>query len=98
MAKYRLSRRADNDLAEIADYSIGEFGIEQARRYRDALEACFLVPADNPLIGHSAEQFAPRLRQFDHASHIVFYLPDDVDLLIVRILHEHADIPSHLSE
>ena len=84
MAKYRLTRRADNDLAEIADYTIGEFGIEQARRYRDALETCFLTLADNPLIGHSAEQFAPQLRRFEHASHIVFYLPDPDSFIWAR--------------
>ena len=41
--KYRLSRLADHDLANIAEYTIQEFGIEQARRYRDTLEKCFLT-------------------------------------------------------
>ena len=31
MADLRLSRRAANDLTEIADYTISEFGVEQAR-------------------------------------------------------------------
>jgi len=31
MAELRLSRRAADDLAEIADYTIAEFGIDQAR-------------------------------------------------------------------
>lgn len=96
MAKYRLSRRADNDLTEIAEYTIREFGIEQARHYRDALEACFLTLADNPLMGHSAEQFAPQLRRFEHESHIVFYVPEDAGVLVIRILHERMDVAKHL--
>lgn len=96
MAKYRLSKRADNDLVEIAEYTIREFGIEQARHYRDALEVCFSTLADNPLMGHSAEQFAPQLRRFEHESHIVFYMPEDVGVLVVRILHERLDVDHHL--
>jgi len=33
MAKYILTRNAKRDLAAIADYTIGKFGIQQARRY-----------------------------------------------------------------
>ncbi len=41
MGSFRLTSRAESDLAKIADHTIGTFGIEQARRYRDALETCF---------------------------------------------------------
>ena len=40
MPRFRLSSRAESDLAEIADYTIETFGLEQARRYIDGLEAC----------------------------------------------------------
>ena len=50
---FRLTSRAESDLAEIADYTIETFGIEQARRYRDALESCFQMIADNPELGRS---------------------------------------------
>ena len=55
MADFRLSAQADSDLGGIALYTIENFGIEQARRYRDGLEAGFQNLADNPLLGHSAE-------------------------------------------
>ena len=44
MAKYQLSCRAAADVDEIADYSIEQFGIKQARRYGDGLETCLLGP------------------------------------------------------
>ena len=51
MADHRLSARAESDLAGIADYTIKTFGIEQARRYRGDLEACFRTLAENPRWG-----------------------------------------------
>ncbi len=95
MAKYQLSRRAATDVDQIADYSIEQFGIKQARRYGDGLETCFQTLAENPGFGRSAEQFAPDLRRFEHQSHIVFYIPEDWGVLIVRVLHKKMDVPRH---
>ncbi len=95
MAEYHQSSRAHAYLAEIADYNIETFGIEQAHRYRDQLEACFQNLAENPKLGRSAGQLAPELRRFEHQSHIVFYVPDGEGVLIVRLLHESMDVPRH---
>ena len=47
MVDVRLSSRAEIDLARVADYTIETFGVEQARRYRNELEACF-----REIVGH----------------------------------------------
>ena len=96
MADYRLTTLAETDLAEIADYTIETLGIEQARRYRDALETCFNNLAANPLLGRSAEHLAPSLRRIEHRSHVVFYLRRQPGVLIVRILHARMDPALHL--
>ena len=96
MADYRLTSLAETDLAEIADYTIDTLGIEQARRYRDALETCFRNLAANPRLGRNAQDLAPDLRRFEHRSHVVFYLQRDPGVLIVRILHASMDAPRHL--
>ena len=95
MGDYRLTSSAESDLAEIADYTIENFGIEKARRYRDALEACFQTIADNPKLGREADEIAPTLRRHQHKSHVVFYLPESKDVLIVRVLHENRDFVQH---
>ena len=77
MAEYRLSSRAEADLAGISGYTIETFGIEQARRYRDQFEACFRNLAENPRSGRSADRLAPGLRRFEHRSHVVFYIEDE---------------------
>lgn len=96
MADFRLSPHAEADLAEIADYTIETFGIEQARRYRDDPETCFGSLAGNPLLGRSAEWLSPGLRRFEHRSHAVFYTQEEANVLIVRILHAGMDAPRHL--
>ena len=91
MAELRLSRRAETDLAEIADYTIREFGIDQARRYRDQFQACFRSLLDNPLLGSSAGEVAPGLRRIRQQAHVVFYRVEQDHLLIVRVLHHNMD-------
>lgn len=96
MVKLTLSRKAETDLAEIADYTIGEFGVEQARRYRDGLEGCFNSLCDNPFLGRSAEELAPKLRRIRQQAHTIFYLPSSDQILIVRVLHHSRDFQRHL--
>ncbi len=96
MTDYHLTSRAEADLAGIADYTIEVFGIEQARRYRDDLEACFRRLAENPRLGRNAEALASGLRRFEYRAHAVFYTEDKGGVLIVRILHARMDAPRHL--
>jgi len=91
MADLRLSRRAASDLAEIADYTIAEFGIDQARLYRDQLDACFRSLLANPQLGRSAEEVAPGLRRIRQQAHVVFYRAEGDRVFIVRVLHHSMD-------
>ncbi|MEX2499757.1 MAG: type II toxin-antitoxin system RelE/ParE family toxin [Wenzhouxiangellaceae bacterium] len=96
MAEYRLSRRAAMDLEAIAEFTINRFGIGQARQYRDELKACFENLAENSAMGRRVEQLAKGLRRFEHGSHIVFYVPVDDGVLVVRVLHYRMDARRHL--
>jgi toxin ParE1/3/4 len=96
MRDLRISRRADSDLAEIAAYTTAEFGAEQARQYRDQFRACFASLLDNPQLGRTAEELAPGLRRIRQQAHVVFYLPGDDAVLIVRVLHHSMDFERYL--
>jgi len=96
MAEYDLSSLADHDLADIANFSIDQFGIEQARHYRDGLKICFQTIADAPRIGRNADQLASGLRRYAHQSHVVFYKPTAKGVHIVRVLHNSMDVTRHL--
>ena len=95
MSNYRLSKGADSDIGEIADYAIGQFGIKQARRYRDGLEKIFRRLAEYPNSGRSAGHLAPRLRRMSFESHVIFYLHEEDGVLIVRILHQRMAFKRH---
>lgn len=99
MSKVRLSRRAEQDIFEIAVFTIERFGIDQARHYRDGLENIFQRIAENPLMGRSAEELAPGLRRIEYESHVIFYRPKELpkaEVLIVRILHKSMNVKRHI--
>lgn len=96
IVELKLSRKATTDLAEIADYIIGEFSVEQARRYRDGLEGCFNSLCDNPFLVRSSEELAPKLRRIRQQAHTISYLPSPDQILIVRVLYHRRDFPRHL--
>ncbi len=96
MADYELSRKAAQDLLGIARYTLRAFGVEQARRYRDGIEACFTDLKTNPNLGRSAEEFAPMLRCFEYRAHLVYYIPRKTGPFIVRILHQRMNVVDHL--
>jgi toxin ParE1/3/4 len=92
MARVRLSCRASADLAEIADYTIERFGIEQARNYRGGIEQAFERLALHPEQGAGAEHLSPGLRRMGYKSHIIFYRVEGDGILIVRIPHQRMDV------
>ena len=95
MRELLISRLADADLADIADFTIAEFGIAQARKYRDQFQACFDSLLANPLLGRSADEVAPGLRRIRQQAHVVFYEADADAVLIVRVLHHRMDFEKH---
>ena len=98
MAAYSLSEKAVSDLDGIYEFTILNFGLEQARSYLLGLHERFQILADNPGVGRSAAQLAPELRRHEYQSHIIFYIPKEKGVLIVRVLHERMDVKRHFEE
>lgn len=96
MRELRVSRRADDDLVDIARFTTAEFGVDRARNYRDQFAACFASLCDNPMLGRSADEIAPGLRRIRQQAHVVFYMPDETHVLIVRVLHHRMDFKRHI--
>jgi toxin ParE1/3/4 len=86
--EYRLSRRARLDLIEIADYTVDTWGVEQAYRYLDSLEACFEQLARTPAMGRPCAMVRPGYRRMEHQKHVIFYRAKKKGVFIGRILHE----------
>lgn len=96
MAVYSLSKKAAADLDGIYEYTILNFGLEQARDYLLGLHERFQSLADHPLHGRSADELAPDLRCSEYQSHVVFYTRKTNGVRIVRVLHESMGVKRHL--
>ena len=88
MATYRLSRLAEADLLDIANYTLQTWGQDQAIRYVDDLEACCRKLADNPELGRACDHIRPGLRRMEHGRHVLFYRIEATGILVSRILHQ----------
>ena len=63
MAKYRLSNEAKNDLIQIYQYAISQFGVVQADAYFDAFFVCFNTIAERPFSFESVAYIKPGYRR-----------------------------------
>ena len=93
MGAYSLSRKAAADIDGIYTYTIERHGLAPAKKYVNGLHACFEYLAEYPMLGRQAEQIAPGVRRHECQSHVVFYVPVDTGVTIVRVLHARMDVP-----
>lgn len=97
MAEYRLSLSAEKDIANIADYTIEKFGLNQARLYRNGLISSFKDISNRPERGrlyfHGKQKLVQRYR---YKAHMIFYKRTNYGILIIRILGGRMDFDRHL--
>jgi toxin ParE1/3/4 len=90
--RYRLSRKAEEDIIAIFMYGVSQFGIQQAERYHDLLERTFQFLAENPEAARERVEITPAVRIHPIESHIVIYtLDEDGDVFIIRVRHGRED-------
>ncbi|WP_010179341.1 type II toxin-antitoxin system RelE/ParE family toxin [Aquimarina agarilytica] len=96
MGVYKLSGKAEIDLAKMYEYGIETFGLKQAKAYLLGMHTLFQVLADNTTLGRDASEFILSLKRFSYKSHTIFYLVTDIDILIVRVLNQSMDYEKNL--
>ena len=97
MLSYRLSKRAEKDFENIAVYSIKNFGIKQARLYRDGLFKTFDMICEFPMIGSDQNRIKKNVRRQIYESHSIYYRIDANAIFILRILGPGEDPLRHLT-
>jgi len=88
MLRVNISVRAEEDVDQIAAYTTRTWGWRQTNQYLSKLEDGFDLLASNALIGRSCDWIRPGLRRFEIGKHVVFYVAQQDELLIVRVLHQ----------
>jgi plasmid stabilization system protein ParE len=96
----RVDRTCRRGLAEIAAWTLAEFGSVQTRRYAGYFDVAIasLHRVDEPLDSRPAADLLPGLRRWPvpRTRHVMFYLAEGDRVLILRILHAAMDPARHL--
>ena len=77
--------QAEADLDEIWLY-IAQDDPNSADRFIDLIEERCRLLAENPLLGRSRPERAPGLRSFPVGNYIIFYVPIENGIEIVRVI------------
>jgi len=99
MAKYRVSKEAENDLKNLWHYTAQKWSIKQAEIYIKLLLEEFKRLTKNPYnernySGVRKDYFGTKVK-----SHVVFFkiaLKNEIE--IIRVLHEKMDLKSRIAE
>ena len=89
----QVTRRplAETDILEIWDY-IADDSLAAADRWVDQVDKQFRVLATQPMMGRARDELAPGVRSFPFGRYVVFYVPLDDGIDVVRVLHGARDI------
>jgi toxin ParE1/3/4 len=99
MAKYQLTNKAVEDLANIWDYTFQEWSEVQADKYYTYLLECFQKLADNPKLGKTYYEVTEFLIGYRATQHIIFFRKISNDSIeIIRIVHSRMDLKNSISE
>lgn len=98
MARYRFRPAARDDLEDIWDYTLREWSVEQAISYTDELEIAIELICDSPAMCREHIEYDPPVRMHLHKEHLIVYVVNDDEIIVIRIHHSSMDVDSQLSE
>ena len=99
MAKYRLSNKAVEDLANIWNYTLVKWSEKQADKYYNLLIDTFIEISKNPGLGKDYSDIFENILGFRVGRHIIFYrISAGKGIEIIRILHERMDLEIRIKE
>ncbi|MFC0218857.1 type II toxin-antitoxin system RelE/ParE family toxin [Pseudochelatococcus lubricantis] len=93
----RLSNLAMQDLQEIRQYTVEQWGREQWLRYYRGLVTAFDQIERAPNAGRPRDLFLPGMRSVSYQKHIIFYAPIEAArgaIVVLRILHQKRHLPA----
>ena len=97
MANYTILLQARQDLDEIAHF-IAKDNLQAALKIYDNARETFENLAEYPFIGHSYSTLDEELEKAlffpmkDYSKYLIFYLPDDDGIIILRVIHSARNI------
>ena len=96
MLKLSITPKAESDLVGIWMYTCEEWDVDQADKYLDQLEKGMKQLINHPALGANYAHVLPGYRRLQVEHHAVFYQVLELEVLVVRVLHEDMDAPERL--
>jgi toxin ParE1/3/4 len=94
--KLSITPKAESDLIGIWVYTCEEWGVEQADKYLDQLEEGMKQLINHPSLGANYAHVLSGYRRLQIEHHAVFYQVLELEVLVIRVLHEDMDAPERL--
>lgn len=85
MAYLRFTPKTEEDLEDIATYTLDMWGSAQADRYLRELHASCHRLAKNPLLGRKHSVAGAILRRLEQGKHVIFYQEQVTGVLFVYV-------------
>ncbi|MCD6526958.1 MAG: type II toxin-antitoxin system RelE/ParE family toxin [Desulfuromonas sp.] len=99
MQPYKLSTAAENDLRDVARYTLDTWGKKALEQYRKGLKDTFQSIAKDEMPKRVFSTAFPDLLVSKYRYHYIFYLTRNrIKPMIIGIIHEKMDIVSRLNE
>jgi len=86
MARYRLTKAADQDFERVFEFGIDQFGLAQALDYQNGMKQRFDQLAAQPNLYQAVDHIRQGYRRSVYKVHSIYYKVDRYFVLIVRIL------------
>ena len=96
MGVYKLSGKAEIDLAAMYEFGIYKFGLSRAQQYFFDMHEALEVLAENKNLGRDASEFIAALKRFSYKAHTIFYLQTASGIFILRVLSQRMDYEHNL--
>ncbi len=97
MTLYKLTKEAENDLREIARYTMKNHGAKQLQTYRGKIKDKLKDIAQGKVRVRSFSKIFPQVLVTKCEHHFIFYITENHEKpVIIGIIHENRDIVSHI--
>jgi len=97
MKSFALTKKAREDLLNIAIYMEAKWGVNQRNLYIKQLDDAFHLLGRKPTLGKPCDEIKTGYRKFPQGMHVIFYKSGtNTKIEVVRILHKQMDVDDKL--
>jgi len=98
MPSYRLTPDARSDLIGIRQFTLEQWGVAQSNKYLSELRSTLHLIAENPSLGKPRPDVGANVSSFPHASHVIYYIEHEQQLVVFGVLHKRMIPIKHLAK